>query len=98
MKVNEAEVRHVASLAKIRVEEREIGPLVEHFRRIGEHFLKLESLDVQDTDPFGLLEDAPAPLREDEARNWEGREAVLEGAPRREGDFFRVPRIGGGAA
>ena len=54
MKVDEAEVRHVASLAKIRVEDREIRSLVEHFGRLEEHFRKLELLEDDGSDPFGL--------------------------------------------
>ena len=95
MKVDEAEVRHVASLAKIRVEDREIRSLVEHFGRLEEHFRKLELLEDDGSDPFGLQEEAPSPLRDDVVRPWEDREEVLLGAPRRDGDFFRVPRIGG---
>ncbi len=42
------------------------------------------------------MEDSqPIRLREDEVVPYDNREAILDQSPSRDGDFIRVPKIGG---
>ncbi len=94
MSIGEEEVRRVANLARLAVREEEIPPLTDHFRKILAHFARLSNLDLRDLDPFEAQDGVVAtPERPDEVRPWDEREAALGAAPRRSGDFFRVPRI-----
>lgn len=94
MSITEQEVRKVALLARLEVDEEEISSLKQHFDSILEHFNKLNELDLDDIDPF-VMQDARALLRDDKVETWQNREDALTEAPHREGDFFRVPRIVG---
>lgn len=87
-------VRHIADLIRLQVDSAEVHALECHFHRILEHFSRLRGLDLAGVQPFtpgveGML------LREDVETPWEERGLVLGRAPRREGDFFRVPRLRG---
>lgn len=94
MAISEEEVRKVALLARLEINEAEVQSMAHHFDSIMEHFNRLKELDLEDVDPF-VVEDSGAPLREDEVAEWGHREDVLSQAPDRHGDFFRVPRIVG---
>ncbi len=92
MAISEQEVRKVALLARLEVDEEEVRSLAHHFDSILEHFGKLNELDLDNIDPF-VMDETQTPLREDRAEKWELREDALNEASHRDGDFFRVPRI-----
>jgi aspartyl-tRNA(Asn)/glutamyl-tRNA(Gln) amidotransferase subunit C len=93
MAVSKDEVRHIALLARLHVEEDEIQTLQRHLNGILVHFGRLKSLDLEGVDPFAREDLEITPWREDTVVPWDGREGALSQAPRREGDYFRVPRI-----
>jgi aspartyl/glutamyl-tRNA(Asn/Gln) amidotransferase C subunit len=93
MAVSKEEVRHIALLARLHVEEDETQSLQRHLNGILEHFERLKSLDLESVDPFAREDLDVTPWREDIVVSWDGREGALSQAPRREGDYFRVPRI-----
>jgi len=93
MPIGKDEILRIARLGRLFVSEEEVGPLQRHLNGILEHFERLKRLDLEGIDPFALEEEATGFLREDAVSAWAGREEVLQQAPNREGDFFRVPRI-----
>jgi aspartyl-tRNA(Asn)/glutamyl-tRNA(Gln) amidotransferase subunit C len=93
MPIDKDEILRIARLGRLFVSEDEIGPLQRHLNGILEHFERLKGLDLEGIDPFAAEDEAGGFLREDEVASWPGREEVLQQAPKREGDFFRVPRI-----
>lgn len=99
MTISEKDVRHMAELARLHVEEKEIEPLVRHFEAILGHFNSLSlarkegRLDLDGVDPFLFAERETPPLREDKPVCSSVREDVLDAAPNRRDGFFVVPRI-----
>ena len=92
-------VRHVADLARLRVEDEEMDGLVRHFGAILEHFNVLSAagkegrLDLDAVDPFLFSDTEIPPARDDVPIVSSVREDVLDSAPRRKDSFFIVPRI-----
>ncbi|EFC90106.1 glutamyl-tRNA(Gln) amidotransferase, C subunit [Dethiosulfovibrio peptidovorans DSM 11002] len=97
MKITPEDVKKVGLLARLEVGEDEVGPLTEHFNTILDYFDKMEELDLSDVDPFTIEDAEPLKLRKDEPVRWENRDAILDQSPSRQGDFIKVPRIGGDA-
>lgn len=93
MPIGKDEILRIARLGRLFVSDEEIGPLQRHLNGILEHFERLKELDLEGIDPFALEEDTSGVFRDDAVAVWKGREEVLQQAPNREGDFFRVPRI-----
>jgi aspartyl-tRNA(Asn)/glutamyl-tRNA(Gln) amidotransferase subunit C len=93
MTVSEDEVRRVAALIRLEIHEDEIPSFQRHFNDILTQFHSLERLNVNDVDPFAMDEIKKTFLRDDIPRTWDLRNEVLDAAPARDGDFFRVPRI-----
>ena len=78
-----------------RLSTEELDSLSEHFNGILDYFSKLGELDLSAVDPFTMEDARPVRLRDDEVEENDRREAILNQSPSREGDFIRVPRIGG---
>lgn len=92
-RIEEEEVRHIAMLSRLELQKEELPFLIKHFNEILDYFDKLKEVDCEGVPPFeSFLVEDPS-LREDITVLWPCRDEVLDAAPHREGDYFRVPRI-----
>lgn len=86
-----ATVRHVAKLARLRLDGDAAERMVAELSRIVEYVDVLERLDDV---PSRCKDSASAtPLRSDEVRNEPAAEALLDGVPDRSGTHIRVPAV-----
>jgi aspartyl-tRNA(Asn)/glutamyl-tRNA(Gln) amidotransferase subunit C len=94
MSIDRNTVRHVAALARLRLEPDEEERWVRELGAILTYVDQIQALDVSHIEPTSQVgTGAPAPLRPDADRPCEVREEALAGAPDRDGDFFRVPQV-----
>jgi aspartyl-tRNA(Asn)/glutamyl-tRNA(Gln) amidotransferase subunit C len=93
MAISEEEIRQIARLVRLEVDDSELPGLARHFNGILGHFERLQEVDVEQVDDSFVEGVEITPWRKDEVVRWENREKALGQAPDREGDFFRVPRI-----
>lgn len=93
--LSKEEILKIGRLARLEISPDELGPLADHFNSILDYFTKLEELDLSQVDPFTIEDAQPMRLREDEVTPYPDREAILDQSPSRDGDYIRVPRIGG---
>ncbi|MEW6297040.1 MAG: Asp-tRNA(Asn)/Glu-tRNA(Gln) amidotransferase subunit GatC [Thermodesulfobacteriota bacterium] len=54
---------------------------------------KLNELNTDGIEPMAHAVEVPALMREDRVTNQADTEALLQNAPAREGNFFKVPKI-----
>jgi len=86
--VDDEEVRHVASLARVDLEEREVERFADQFADILEYF---EALDgVPDVEGEADLTNV---MRPDEVREGLTREEALANAPETEDGRFKGPKV-----
>ncbi len=93
MKISQAEVRHLARLARLEPDEDEIASLTPQLDQILAYIDKLNELDTTDVPPTTHALEVVNAFREDEVRPSIGREAALANAPRANGEAFVVPRV-----
>ena len=96
MKITEKEVRYVAGLANLQLEESEISRLQADLESILEHFDKLNEADTSDVAPMAqVLFDAgeTATLREDAVVTPLGNDAALANAAQKGAGYFKVPKV-----
>ena len=93
MPITRDEVSHVARLARLAMSADEADRLREQLDNILGYIRQLDGLDTRDVTPTSHAVEMGTPFRDDAARPFGDREAILANAPDREGDFFRVPRI-----
>ena len=86
--VDDEEVRHVASLARVDLEEAEVERFADQFADILEYFEALE--EVPDVDADAELANV---MRPDEVREGLTQEEALRNAPETEDGYFVGPRV-----
>ena len=96
MKITEKEVRYVADLANLRLDEAEVAKLRSDLDGILEHIDKLNELDTEGVAPMAqVLFDAgeTATLRADAERTPLDNATALANAPQPGAGYFKVPKI-----
>ena len=86
--VSPEEVRHVADLARVDLDEEEIEQFTDQFGEILEAFETLD--EVPETEAEADLENV---LRADEVRESLDQEEALRNAPHTEDGYFKGPRV-----
>lgn len=88
-----AEVRKVASLARLTLNEQELTACGEQLTVILDYVSLLNEVDTTDVTPMSHPIQAENVFREDELLASLPREAALANAPKTDGQFFLVPKI-----
>jgi aspartyl-tRNA(Asn)/glutamyl-tRNA(Gln) amidotransferase subunit C len=92
-KITAADVRKVANLARLDLPEEKIATYTGQLERILDYVAQLESVDTEGVPPTTRAVEVVNVTRDDVVTPTDVREQLLNEAPQREGDFFRVPKI-----
>jgi aspartyl-tRNA(Asn)/glutamyl-tRNA(Gln) amidotransferase subunit C len=92
-KISEAQVRHVARLARLSLGDDEVRAMQAQLGRILDYVASLDALDVREVPPTAHAVPLVAPLREDRVRPSLPREELLAQAPKSEAGGFAVPKV-----
>ena len=95
MSIDIEQVRKVASLARLELSETEEQQFTGQLNSILDYIQQLDELDTTDVPPTTRAIEVSNITRSDEIKVFPEREAILESAPDREEDFFKVPKIMG---
>ncbi len=94
MAISREDVEHVARLARLDLTDEEVDTFREQLSAVLERAQRIQSLDeLDDLPPTAHPIAMRNVLRPDEVRPPSEPEAILDNAPEREGELFRVPRI-----
>ena len=87
------DVRKVAKLARLDLPEEKIATYTGQLERILDYVDQLQAVDTDGVPATTRAVEVVNVTREDTVVPTDVREQLLDEAPLREGDFFRVPRI-----
>jgi aspartyl-tRNA(Asn)/glutamyl-tRNA(Gln) amidotransferase subunit C len=93
MALTPEEVRKVALLARLELDDEEVERQAKHINNLLAQFQKLQELDVTGIEPTSHSLPVYNVFREDAARPSLPREEVLQNAPEAREGYFIVPRI-----
>ena len=93
MSLDPATVRRIARLARIHVDEAQLGPLQGELNGILGWIEQLNEVDVDGVEPLTGAAHMAMRLRDDVVTEGGQRDAVLANAPDRAGAFFAVPKV-----
>lgn len=93
MSLDKNDVRRVAFLARIRVEEEDLQPVAEDLNNIIAWVEQLSEVDTEGVQPLTSVEAMAMKQRIDEATDGGDPDRVLANAPDRVGDFYAVPKV-----
>lgn len=92
-KINEQQVKHVASLAKLQFDDQQLGKFTSQLESIIDMFETIDPVDTTGVEPMTSATDQVNAMREDVAVNSHQREALLNNAPDTEDGYIKVPAI-----
>ena len=92
-RISSDEVKKVAQLARLELNENEINQHAEQLEKILEYIKQLEKINTEDVPCTTRAIEVVNVLRKDEKRNYENSEEILDLAPARENKLFKVPKI-----
>ncbi len=93
MSLTPEQVRKVALLARLELTPAEEQKFAGQLSDILDYFEQLSELDVTDVPPTTRAIDVSNVTREDALQPYPNRDEILDSAPDRDGEFFKVPKI-----
>ena len=95
MKLSKDEVKHIANLARLDLNEKEIIQYQEQLSDILSYIDQLQEVNTSDVDGVAQVGDISNIYREDEVQDWNESEqqAALDLAPEFENDQYKVKKV-----
>ena len=93
MPLDKATVRHVATLARIRVAESELGHLAGELDHVLKWIEQLNEVDVSGVEPMTSVVSMKLTMRKDEVTDGGRPDEVIGNAPEAAHGFFVVPKV-----
>ena len=93
MSVTSQQVRHIAKLARIGMDDAEIEALVPELNNILGWVEQLGEVDTDGVEPLATVIDQKLRLRDDIVNDGDVRDQVLANAPDAQHGFFAVPKV-----
>ena len=92
-KITPEDVQKVAKLARLEINADDLKKYSNQLEKILNYVAELEKIDTEDVIPTTRAVEVVNNTRKDIVENTKVREELLDLAPVREGDFYRVPKI-----
>ena len=92
-KITKEEVKKVAHLARLELNENEINNHAEQLEKILLYIRQLQKIDTNEVPITTRAIEVMNVFRKDEMKNFDCNEELLELGPSREDEYFKVPKI-----
>ena len=92
-RISSDEVKKVAQLARLELNESEIQQHAEQLEKILDYIKQLEKINTDNIPCTTRAIEVVNVLRKDEKKDYKNSEELLDLAPSRENKFFKVPKI-----
>ena len=93
MQVSKEELLHIANLAQLNLEESEVDNYLANLQDILNFANIVNNAPVDDLDVTIGANEAKNVFRKDEVEIFEDNEALLQNAPSKEMNMFRIPKV-----
>ncbi|MCX8144389.1 MAG: Asp-tRNA(Asn)/Glu-tRNA(Gln) amidotransferase subunit GatC [Bacteroidia bacterium] len=92
-KINEELIDQLAHLARLEFDQQAKQNILNDLNRILDYIDQLNELDTSNIEPLIYLTPNQNILREDEVKEVLKKEEALANAPKKDSDYFRVPKV-----
>lgn len=86
-------IRNLAHLARLEFNEEKEQEMLQDMNKILDWVDQLRELDTEHVEPLIHMSEEVNVLREDVARNQITHDEALSNAPKKDSDYFRVPKV-----
>lgn len=87
------DVKKIANLANIKIDDNEIVEIQDKFNQVLKYVSKIEEFDLTGVEPMTHVNEDYNIWREDEVKESMPIEDVLLNAPKKNEQFFKVPKV-----
>lgn len=93
MKIDRALLEKMAHLSRLEIDEKDAEKMMQDMTAIVDWVEKLKEVDTTGVEPLTTMSFEINSLREDKVQPHLNHERALEGAPKADSDYFRVPKV-----
>lgn len=93
MKIDKETLKKIAHLARLEINEKDIPKLLVDMDKMVAFVEKLNEVDTDGVEPLTTMSFEINALREDVVKDQLSKEEVLKNAPKKDENFFRVPKV-----
>jgi len=93
MKIDKELLNKIAHLARLEFDEESAEEMIADMSKILTWVEKLNEVDTEGVEPLTTMSHEINVLREDEVKPHLNHERALENAPKKDADYFRVPKV-----
>ncbi|GGG19901.1 MULTISPECIES: Asp-tRNA(Asn)/Glu-tRNA(Gln) amidotransferase subunit GatC [Pontibacter] len=86
-------IRKIAHLARLEFNEEKEQEMLQDLNKILNWVDQLRELDTENVEPLIHMSEEVNVMREDLAQNTVSHDEALKNAPRKDSDYFRVPKV-----
>jgi aspartyl-tRNA(Asn)/glutamyl-tRNA(Gln) amidotransferase subunit C len=93
MKIDKASIKKIAHLARLEFDESSAEKMSKDMSQILDWVEQLNEVDTTEVAPLTTMSSEVNVMREDQVGAHLDHEAALKNAPKRDSDYFRVPKV-----
>lgn len=93
MKITPKKVQELAALSRLKFEGAEAEAMQQDLEKILDMCEKLNGVNTEGVEPLIYMSETRNVLREDEVQQTISHEEAMKNAPKKDSDFFRVPKV-----
>ena len=93
MSIDQKTVKYIAKLARISISEKKAKNLANDLTNIFKFIEKLNKLDTKNIEPLTSIAETKLYLREDNIKDANIRDQILENSPEKNKEYFVVPKV-----
>ncbi|MFM1916201.1 MAG: hypothetical protein RLZZ531_1870 [Bacteroidota bacterium] len=93
MKITEELIDHIAHLARLEFKGEDKASIQKDMERMIEFVDKLSEVDTANVEPLIFMSEEINRVREDEPKVTVSHEEALKNAPKKDSDYFRIPKV-----
>ena len=93
MNIDKQTLNKIAHLARLEFDEKDSEKLLQEMSNIISFVDKLNEVDTEGVEPLTTMSHEINALREDEVKPHLSHERALKNAPKKDDDYFRVPKV-----
>lgn len=86
-------IRKIAHLSRLELNEEKEQEMLQDLNKILNWVDQLRELDTENVEPLIHMSEEVNVMREDLSQNTVSHEAALKNAPKKDSDYFRVPKV-----
>ncbi len=93
MKIDKDTLAKIAHLARLEFDEKDAEKMMQDMSNMVSFVEKLNEVDTTGIEPLTTMSHEINSLREDEVKPHLDHDLALQNAPKKDADFFRVPKV-----